>query len=79
MTPTPPTRLELDLIDLMATNIGAFLLLERRRGNEGWFTVADIADHVGPRPPLIPFIRALKDVAATGYVEGDDEGRVRHI
>ena len=49
-----------------------------RRGNSGWFTVADIADDFGERPPFIPLILALKDFAATGNLEGNEEGRVRH-
>jgi hypothetical protein len=51
----------------------------QRRGNDRWFTVEEIADMFGKRPPLIPLILALKDLAASGSVEGDHEGRVRHL
>lgn len=49
-----------------------------RRGNDNWFTVEQIADDFGKRPPLIPLILALKDLSATGSIERDD-GRVRHV
>ena len=51
----------------------------KRRGNDRWFTVVEIADMFGQRPPLVPFLLALRDFAATGDLEADDEGRVRHI
>ena len=57
-----------------------FILWEQRhcRGNSGWFTAEEIADHFGERPPTIPLIFALKGLAAAGALEYDGEDRVRH-
>ncbi len=73
------TPLDQAAIDIIFSRVKLFLWGERCRGNEEWFSVADIADHFGQRPPLIPFILALKELAATGQVQGDEEGRVRHV
>ena len=50
----------------------------KRRGNDRWFTVAEIADMFGKHPPLVPLIVALAQLAAMGSIERDD-GRVRHV
>ena len=49
-----------------------------RQGNSGWFTVADIIADMGQRPPTIPMLVALHDMAEAGHMERDGEGRVRH-
>jgi hypothetical protein len=49
-----------------------------RKGNSGWFTVADIMSDLPKRPPAIPLLVALDDLAEAGHVENDGEGRLRH-
>jgi hypothetical protein len=65
--------------ELIYVSAQCFLLEQRHcRGNDGWFTVEDIAADFGQRPPLVPFILAMKELAGTGNLELDGEGRVRH-
>ena len=49
------------------------------RGNDRWFTIEEIADFFGERPPLMPLVVAVNESPGTGNFERDGEGRVRHI
>lgn len=77
MRPTLLTSTELAIVGMIATSVEAMLLMERVAGNSRWFSVEDIY-HGEQRPPLIPFLAAMTELAATGNIEGDVEGRMRH-
>ncbi len=74
------TTIDQSTVHILHARAQYHLWVERHRaGNDRWFTVEEIADFFGERPPLIPLIIALTELAATGNLEGDAEGRVRHI
>jgi hypothetical protein len=73
------TTADHDIVHQLHARAQWFLWDQRhRRGNAGWFTVEEIAADFGERPPLIPLLHALRDFGATGQLESDGKGRVRH-
>ena len=76
----PPTndRIEQTLIGIIAFNIQMFLFEQRRMlKNDGWFTVAQIADELYLPPYFVPFYSALKQLAGSARIERFD-GQVRY-
>ncbi len=72
------TTLDQAAVHLINARAQFFLWDQRhRRGNSGWFTIADVFAIFEQRPPFVPFIAALCDLLKTGKVEGDALGRVR--
>ena len=64
-------------VDMLHARIQYHLLVERR-SNDRWFTVKEIADFFGQRPSHAEIIAAIRDFAATGNLEYDGQGSVRH-
>ena len=75
-TPTV-TIIDQATVDAIHARIQYHLLVERR-SNDRWFTVKEIADFFGQRPSHAEIIAAIRDFAATGNLEYDGQGSVRH-
>jgi hypothetical protein len=74
---TPADR---GVIDIVHARAQFFLWEQRhRRGNDDWFTIGDVFAIFEQRPPLTPFVLALKELAQTGSIEANVEGQVRHV
>ena len=65
-------------IDIIYARTKFFLWFQRhRQGNEGWFTLADIAAHFSQPPPKGAVALALLNIEAGGELERRGD-RVRH-
>ena len=77
---TTLSTLDKAAVFLVHTEAQRFLFGQRHeRGNHQWFAVADIAAIFGEGLPMVPFLVAIRDLVATGNVEGNGEGCMRHI
>ena len=67
-------------VDVLFGRTKGFLYHQRNHEqNHGWFAVSDVAALFGASLPVAHFLRALQELAASGDLEGDAEGRVRHV
>lgn len=75
---TPPTPIELALIDLMAANIDAFLKVERIHGTDHWFTGEEIAAKLAiPERHAMTFLYAFSRLPFD-RLEIEDGDTIRH-
>ena len=67
------------LVEITYTRIRTFLLEERIKPSDQWFTVEQIANHLDLRPNLSLVFLALKLLKERGKVEADEDGHIRHV